>query len=700
MAPERRVKVAVLGGGLGAVAAAFELSKTPELRERFEVTLYQQGWRLGGKGASGRNAAHGSRIEEHGLHAFLGFYEHAFALMRAVYAEWDVAPSYPFQSWKDAFAPQRQVTLEEALAGGGYASWTIALPRLPGEPGDGSPLPTPERLLASAIRWLDARLREARAEGLRIGRVTSALTADIVSLLGQASAARTESGAWLAHVEHEALDAAHQLARWLEADAGAIASRVQPAIAGLLSSVRAAVRDALATEKSSDALRRLATMLELGLAIALGTLRDVMAPGSRGFDAINDRDFRRWLESHGATPEVAWSAPVRALYDLGFAYEGGVADAAHASAAAGVVLRVLLYLALGYKDAPLWKMQAGMGDAVFTPLYEVLARQRGVRVELFRRVQALRVSPDGNLVERIEVSRQVDFAAPYDPLVEVKGLRCWPSEPRWELLVDGQAMQKDPDRYAFESAGCGVEVGRDTLVYGRDFDFVVLGISVGALPVIAYELAGASPRWRAMLDTTRTVQTQALQLWLTPALAELGWTAGTTILTGYAEPFDSWGEMSHLIPREDWGAREVPATIAYFCGALPEGDPEGASDRVKQGAIAWLSRNAGHLWPKATTPGNPAGLDWSKLVDPAQRVGVARFDAQFWRANVDPTERYVLSVPGSIDARLWPGDTDFRNLAVAGDWTRSSLDSGSADAAIESGTLAGQAVARLMAPGR
>ena len=50
-------KVAILGGGVGGMTAAFELTATPELRERYDVTVYQLGWRLGGKGASGRNAA-------------------------------------------------------------------------------------------------------------------------------------------------------------------------------------------------------------------------------------------------------------------------------------------------------------------------------------------------------------------------------------------------------------------------------------------------------------------------------------------------------------------------------------------------------------------------------------------------------------------------------------------------------------------
>jgi len=84
--PDGRTKIAVLGGGAGGIAAAFELTATPELRERFEVTVYQLGWRLGGKGASGRNAAAGNRIEEHGLHIWFGFYDNA-GLLRTITAQ-------------------------------------------------------------------------------------------------------------------------------------------------------------------------------------------------------------------------------------------------------------------------------------------------------------------------------------------------------------------------------------------------------------------------------------------------------------------------------------------------------------------------------------------------------------------------------------------------------------------------------------
>ena len=103
-------KIAILGGGAAAVAAAFWLS-APEQNGRYQVTLYTQGWRLGGKCASGRNAELDNRIEEHGLHMLMGCYQNAFATLRACYGLWKPAPTNPFQNWQDAFLPQRLVTL-------------------------------------------------------------------------------------------------------------------------------------------------------------------------------------------------------------------------------------------------------------------------------------------------------------------------------------------------------------------------------------------------------------------------------------------------------------------------------------------------------------------------------------------------------------------------------------------------------------
>src|SRR4029453_4272067 len=136
MSRDRRTKVAIIGGGCAAVAAAFELSR-PEHRDRYEVTIYQQGWRLGGKGASGRGP--GGRIEEHGLHIWMGWYENAFRLMRECYAELDRDPATcPRADWRDASGPDSLVGVTDRSGHSGWEPWIEALPPndvLPGEPG-------------------------------------------------------------------------------------------------------------------------------------------------------------------------------------------------------------------------------------------------------------------------------------------------------------------------------------------------------------------------------------------------------------------------------------------------------------------------------------------------------------------------------------------------------------------------------------
>ena len=67
-------------------------------------------------------------------------------------------------------------------------------------------------------------------------------------------------------------------------------------------------------------------------------------------------------------------------------------------------------------------------------------------------------------------------------------------------------------------------------------------------------------------------------------------------------------------------------------------------------------------------------FDWSTLVDRDGRTGPARFDAQYWRANTSPWERYVLTPAGSVEHRLPSGDSGFENLVLAGDWTDNGIN--------------------------
>ena len=74
----------------------------------------------------------------------------------------------------------------------------------------------------------------------------------------------------------------------------------------------------------------------------------------------------------------------------------------------------------------------------------------------------------------------------------------------------------------------------------------------------------------------------------------------------------------------------------------------------------------------------------------AVESGEERFNSQYWRANVQPTERYVLSTVGSKFCRLRSDDCGFGNLYLAGDWTLNGLNAGSVEAAVMSGIQAAQ----------
>ena len=130
-------KVAILGGGVAAVTVALQLTEDPNWRDTFEsITIYQLGWRLGGKGATGRTGDT-NRILEHGLHVWLGYYENAFQLIQTVYKDAKRLPGAPLQKWEQAFTGQNYVGVNE-LYNGRWVPWMLELPVNNGVPGDGN----------------------------------------------------------------------------------------------------------------------------------------------------------------------------------------------------------------------------------------------------------------------------------------------------------------------------------------------------------------------------------------------------------------------------------------------------------------------------------------------------------------------------------------------------------------------------------
>src|SRR5689334_23047155 len=135
-------RIAILGGGMAALTCAFEITNAVGWQDAYDITVYQLGWRLGGKGASGRNADHHDRIEEHGLHILLGFYENAFRVLKQAYGELERPVGTPLATWQDAFKPHNYVVLMEGN-GAEWKPWAMSFPPNTDEPGTGGVLPTP-----------------------------------------------------------------------------------------------------------------------------------------------------------------------------------------------------------------------------------------------------------------------------------------------------------------------------------------------------------------------------------------------------------------------------------------------------------------------------------------------------------------------------------------------------------------------------
>jgi uncharacterized protein with NAD-binding domain and iron-sulfur cluster len=788
--PGERTKIAIVGGGVAGLAAAFELSRPRpdpksdaerylEHSDRYEITVYQMGWRLGGKGTSGRNKGKADRLEEHGLHVWMGFYENAFRLLRACYAELsdrsahpekyrtsDGAPHSPqpsrpcFPKWTDAFVPDHHVGVACEQEDGTWESWTAWFPPtedMPGDPldDDHNPFTLVSYLVRAAgllrtlmlsvmseagnpdpARGKRSGLDAALDQGsLEFSKLSPRLIVDSITRLLRVGALTTAAGLLQAVLIFETI-----LKNRNSLPGGDL--KVLEFLDAIAANTRRQLEDVV---KIDPRLRRKTELIDLVMTCIVGVLRDDLLAKPNGLDAIDHLDAREWLEKHGATRSSLESPIVRALYDMAFA-DVPVGREKRGRLSAGQGLRCALRMFYTYRGALFWRMRSSMGEVVFAPLFQLL-KARGVKFKFFHRLEGVTIDrSDKNhpYVSELDFDRQavvVRGEDEYEPLVTVRAGEApygdvvgWPSRPCYSQLVPGPDPEQD-----FESFWDRRRVERVTkTAKDNDFHIVILSVGLGMIRYLKGNLL-QDRRWKDMVDNVKTMATQAFQIWLNKDLAELGWTEPPVTLSGFAKPFDTWSDMSNVIPAENWPKGSVRAA-AYFCGALPEleafstdprswkrGDAPDAKGtaiknrwddeirrNVRHAAVDFLNTQIQHLWSGSmSTPvrsreqvdrsrgrrrvvDGPPTFRWDLLVngdDPAGRSGDERaFDSQFYTASLHPSDRYVLSVPGSAVYRISPLDDTYANLVVAGDWTACGFIGGCVEAAVMSGRLAAHAI--------
>jgi uncharacterized protein with NAD-binding domain and iron-sulfur cluster len=732
-------EIAILGSGVSALATAFELTDYEGWQDHYDITVYQMGWRLGGKTASSRGV-HG-RIEERGIHIFQGWYENAFRIVKEAYAEREaqnLAPHNPLKTWRDALVQDDATLITEWNPT--LRKWTsvpIVFPNNDEVPGTSGHPPISD-LINKAVAlvlemiigtpyedeidghswwpdWLKKKFfYDPHANDFLHGELKKHSWWD--DLKSEVEEAFTNlKGATTAKLITWARDEANRLLERAESgDEEWFQSyqKLLPILQKIFKWLEKIIDGELNKHPQANLL---VALVEFAIVNLKGVLEDVYDPKTHKFEfsRINKYDYREWLRKHGASERVLACGIVKFMYYGSFANR---VDHSQGRLAADIAVRMTL-LSVSYKEAFVWKFTAGTGDSLIAPIYQVL-KARGVTFKFFHKVSKVVPNSDGTIQE-IQIDRQVDLKAGvdhYDPLIQMPdGVDAWPDAPLYDQLNPEQAEQLKANDINLESNWADWDpVGSVTLKSGEDFDYVVLGIPVTALKEICEPILEENGKWRKMVEKVKTTQTFGVQLWFQPDQKEMGFDVGewgiekgtepNTVI--YSNPMYSWTAMSLVIDQENWPKSIRPGQLSYYCGTMedatelpPYSDhdfPERQRQRVIEFSKQWVRDYMGWFFPKATEPGYPEGLDLHLLVNPDEEAQDAnpdlKYEKQFFVANIDPSDRYTLAIPGTDKFRLKPGDSGYENLYLCGDWTDFGLNVGHMEGAVTSGLKAAQAL--------
>ena len=800
----RKEKIAILGGGIAALSTAFYL--TQEERERYDITVYQMGWRLGGKLASGRNKEKCYRSEEHGLHVWFGFYENAFKLLRDCYEAWEPNLNVPFKKWDDAFSPLKETLVGDSKEEPPY--WRITMPQIPdnmklphqqGEPGDGSFAMTPWESIAGAFWMINASIyailshaqeQEDREDLFDFLHRKVSPDASVSSLFQKATRRITElefnksldlfqSIAWFkeasptdttedltSHLKEEMTSLFHLLtSAWREPDGVASLHETlggwlfssflwthsldndhrqhDPKHYKGLSTLLTHFKDLfyrefkdIIGETGNKWMRRLWCVIDFGAAFVRGLFNPKYGIWPEGnLNAIDHLEFGDWLCDNGLSRESLDAPILNAYYNMGFMFLGG--DNNKPNIAAGHAVQVLLRM-LNFRQSVLFVPNFGIGECLITPLYEVL-RERGVKFQFFHKVKYLSLSQNKKSVAKIQLEVQarikdeggisVEKKQPqYQPIFplhfpqkngEVQSFHCWPTEPLWDQIENADQLKAkmQQNHTSFESHWFqypeDIKPDTCTLEQGRDFDTVVLGISLGAFkkfnhePTMCDDLFQANKAFRQCAENLEIVPTLAVQTWVNVPLEDLNpdLKDTTPAMSGGALWMNIWADMTPVTQWEKFPSESHAEAVHYFCSNLhtnlhkaPSYDtevPKLAYEKVVQLARDWFE-NPSTVWPKKRRENDNGETtwDWLTTCDPkeAPLVGEERLRWQLLRANISPTDCCVSGFSNTFQYRLNTDESGFNNLYLTGAWIRTGFNGSSVEGAVMSGKQCARAI--------
>lgn len=746
--PAKKQRVLVLGGGPAACAAAYWLARQ---HDRYEVSLYTHGFRLGGKCAAGRNPKASMRIEEHGLHALLGFYQNAFRTIRSVYQ----TAGLPLEAGGQPLGGAFIGSTENGLMIEPFDRWLYR--RTPLEPNDRVPGMVPEEARADDDEDLSvpangsvtgmgelmlASLRHAARQTELLERHNAAVGRELArrvrerdqGVLGRLVDRIRGFGEGVAEGWSPA-EIVRYVVRYLEDRAvdvleGWLAEGPQSPLGPVLGFVRLYL-DRLDAQMERapgdlDAWYRWMSLSSVLTAVA-GLIEDRVTH----LDQLDRHDTWEWFKAHGLDPRLLPAAlrdepveggqeqgspAIMAVYETLFAH-GQTAEPRQL--AAGVGLRWFFLTAVGYAGFPAYEFKYSCPQTLLTPYYKALTGPLGAQVRFFHRVTELVVEGQGDarrlVAVRLRRQATVKQGLTYDPFAP--GMPAsnpadqpdWPTTPNYAQLVEGPELEaQGVDLESPYSPWPGVE--DVVLEQGKDFDVCVLGIALGALPPITRRLwsdgsPSYDPRWAQMLRDVAITRTISMQLWFDQPEAKLydvppdvngRQGEGRGLLTSYVLPEPSMGDLTHLIAWEGWAPEHAPKFLAYHTGSLVA---ESALELPPYSDHGYPAR-VEHEWraqARQWLHDNYAGFyekvqSWDQLlgwltVPAGASPNADRFDVQSFNAAPQPSDHYVLSQPKGMPARMGQMESGVVGLYLCGDWTRTDMNCGCVEAATQSGML-------------
>lgn len=693
-------KVAILGGGPGGLSAAYHLATGDE---ELDITVYTMGWRLGGKGASGRNYDRADRIEEHGIHLFGNFYPNALHLVKDCY---DTVEDFEHQ-----FQPMNLQLLTE-FYDGRWHRYAARIAKSGEQPWKTDQIIEPlDKLVDKTIANIYEifHTKELAKQKKPPGDAPHWLGRLFGPLVKRALKKTLPVGD--AHIEgvHLSQDYVHGHT-WKKQG---ISSKLLRGVLGIIGFFA----------RYNARVRYIYTQLDHLIGCMHGFL--IFDLKHKGIGSINHWDHLDWLRYCGVS-EMTLSAPiVKAIPNVCFQFPYGDTTGKPSMAASAYMTYILRQLLASGDNV--FFFREGTGETAILPLYDKL-KSCGVKFEFFNKVRDIVPSTTDDGIDHVHIEVQAETIGEYDPIDErvINGVkkRVWPANTPYEKLVDGDTMREA--EVDLESWWAQPPAKPKILKRGEDFDFAVMAIPIGAHPFTCPSLMDDSvpddanhekkAAWKSMHDNIHTIPTQAFQMWLSEPLDALGLPkhllkpgeryAGPT----YNNPMSGWTDFSDMISVEGWSSNNngtaPPQTLLYFCGALqqledeiPIDDPAHPGrqyERVKSTIVQELAHING-LLPSSTRHDNHQQMRF-ELLESAQAEHEEEFEGeqrawcQHIQVNIDPNERYTVSQPGHEKHLRHSWDSGYSNLALAGDWIFTGFNIGSFEGSVMSGKLASYAL--------